>query len=211
MTFFIEWMADGRFGSASMTAFDPSVLVGEELRSDRLDLRMLDESVLEDMFEYSRDERLYRFFEFPPQNTKNETLAYIGRLEARMQDGMAHYWAIHERSIGKMIGSVGILEVDTRKRDCQIGYGINPAFWRQGYFGEAMILVIGHLFKNHGFHRISAVTQADNLPSIDGLKSLGFSVEGKLRDYYLDHRGQRHDAVLLSMLRHDDAATLITN
>ena len=186
--------------------FDPIELAAGDLHSARLILKKLDESVLDDMFEYSRDERLYRFFEILPQRTKEETLAYIGRLEARMSSGTAYYWAIHDRELEKMIGSVGILEIDPRKRDCQIGYGINPSYWRKGYFAEAMTLVLSNLFSVFAFHRISAVTQADNTPSIEGLKSLGFSAEGRLRDYYLDFDGQRHDALLLAILRSDDAA-----
>jgi RimJ/RimL family protein N-acetyltransferase len=69
-----------------------------------------------------------------------------------------------------------------------------------------MTLVLSNLFSVFAFHRISAVTQADNTPSIEGLKSLGFSAEGRLRDYYLDFDGQRHDALLLAILRSDDAA-----
>lgn len=189
-----------------MTLFDLTALGRHVLSSDRLDLETLDQSVLDDMFEYSKDPRLYRHFEIPPQATRNDTRAYIAKLEARMAAGNAHYWAVHERAIGRMIGSVGALEIDPRKRDCQVGYGINPDYWRRGYFSEALGLVIGSLFFEHHFHRISAVTQSDNLASINGLRGLGFHIEGTLRDYYLDYRGVRHDAILLAILRSDTDA-----
>ena len=39
---------------------------------------------LEEMHRYSKDERLYEFFEFDPFKTIDETKAYIGKLLDRM-------------------------------------------------------------------------------------------------------------------------------
>ena len=174
-----------------------------ELSSSRLLLTPLDETGLGDFFEYSQLEVFYRYLEFPPQKEMEESAAYLKKLMSRSNADNAQYWFIRERKTLKVIGTFGVHDIDFRKGDAEISYGISPKYWGKGYFVEVVRLVLDFLFSELEFHRVTATTRWDNKPSIMGLKKLGFCVEGCLREYYLSYDGQRHDAAILSLLRHD--------
>ena len=59
-------------------------------------------SGLEEMHRYSKDERLYEFFEFDPFKTTDETKAYIEKLIGRMSgesiNQNAMYWFVRRKA-----------------------------------------------------------------------------------------------------------------
>ena len=174
-----------------------------ELTGERIKLINLDKSGLDDMYEYSKNPLLYRYFEFPPQKTKKETEEYLEKLIKRNSADNAHYWFIRLLENDKIIGSFGVHDIDWRKKDAEVSYGISPDYWGKGYFKETLRTVLKYLFKEHDFHRVIATTRFDNLSSIRGLESVGFQHEGRLREYYFSHNGKRYDAVVLGILRRE--------
>jgi|TARA_B100001971_G_C18003110_1_gene438370 ribosomal-protein-alanine N-acetyltransferase len=173
----------------------------QELESERLKLTGLDESGLDDMHEYSVNPLLYKYFEFEPLKTKEETEKYLKKLIKRSQSETCHYWFIRLKDSGKVIGTFGVREIDLGRKNAEISYGLSPDYWGRGYFSEALNLVLDFLFNAQDFHRIFAKTQDDNLASIKSLEKIGFKNEGVMREFYLSHDGKRHDAVLLSILK----------
>ena len=65
-----------------------------DLKSERLELVELGIFGLEDMHEYSTKEQVYKYLEFPPQKTKEETKLYLQKLIRRHQRENAHYWFV---------------------------------------------------------------------------------------------------------------------
>lgn len=174
-----------------------------ELIGKRIKLIHLSEKYLDDMYEYSKNPLLYRYFEFPPQTTKEETKAYLKKLINRSNRDNAHYWFISLKNSGKVIGSIGVHDIDWRKKNGEISFGLSPYCWGQGYFHEALRLLLQFLFRKLKFHRICATTRYDNLPSIKSLKRCGFKKEGQFRDFYLSFNGKRYDAVIFALLRYE--------
>lgn len=174
-----------------------------ELESARIRLGRLDETCVDDMYEYSALPEFYSHFEFPPHRTREETVAYVQKLLNRMQTGQAHYWCIVHKAEAKVVGTIGLQQIDDRKGAADVGYGISPKYWGHGYFREALMRVVQFLFLERQFYRVTAVTAAENLASLRGLERAGFRREGVLRGYYLRYTGERFDAVLSSILRHE--------
>jgi len=174
-----------------------------ELISDRLKLTEIDKKGLAEMHEYSKKSLLYKYLEFEPQKALEDTWKYLQKLIERNEHENNHYWFIRLKGTDKIIGTFGIINIDWRKLDAEIGYGISPDYWNKGYFKEVLKLVLSYLFTKKNFHRICAKTQSDNYPSIKGLKSVGFEGEGIMREYYYSFDGKRHDAIMLSILRND--------
>lgn len=170
------------------------------LYGQRIELVELSFDGLVDMFEYSRDARFYEFLEFGPHSTIDDTREYVEKLRKRMAEGKAYYWFVRLRSSHTVIGTIGVHSIDWRKRAGEIGYGIAPNYWRQGFYQEALVLVLRHLFDTLSFHRVAATTATANAASIRALKHAGFSEEGVLRDYYLGENGRRFDATVFSLL-----------
>ena len=173
-------------------------LYGKRVRLDELSL-----SGLADMYEYSKNPLLYKYFEFEPQKSVEETKAYLIELLKRSEADNAHYWFIHLIESGKIIGTFGVHDIDQRKKSAEVSYGISPDYWGMGYFTETLKIVLDYLFFKCDFYRINATTRSDNIPSIKGLENAGFQKEGILRGYYLSYNGKRHDAAILAILQHE--------
>ena len=169
------------------------------LKSRRLSLERVNMDGLLDFHNYSVNKNLYKYLEYPPFSSMAESKKYLHKLIDRTESESNHYWFIKLKS-NKVIGTIGLIDIDYRKGMAEVGYGISPEFWGQGYFKEALAAVLDYCFGTLGFHRVWAKTHIENKPSIAGLEKIGFKQEGVLRDFYLDFNGSYYDAVILSIL-----------
>ena len=71
---------------------------------------------LEEMHRYSKDERLYDFFEFDSFKTITDTKFYIEKCLARMSsassDQKAKYWFVRRKSDDYLIGTVALVNLN---------------------------------------------------------------------------------------------------
>ena len=175
-----------------------------DLESERLNLLELGMFGLEDMHEYSIKEEFYRYLEFSPHKTKEDTIAYLQKLIQRSDREDAHYWFIKFSEENKIIGTLGLHDIDWRKRIGEVSYGISPDYSRRGLFTEALMRVLDYCFNELEFERICASTMANNMASVNGLKKCGFVQKTTLNNHYLsEDDGLRHDALILEILRNE--------
>ncbi|UCF13661.1 MAG: GNAT family N-acetyltransferase [Thermoplasmatales archaeon] len=172
-----------------------------DLHGKRVDLLKISFNGLEDMFEYSQKPEFYRYFEYKPHKTIEDTRKYLEKLIKITKGDSGHYWFIRLKKTGKIIGTFGVVNIDNNRNSAEIGYGLSPDYWGHGYFGESLSIVLNYLFFNLEFYRISAKTRFDNIPSFKALEKVGFKKEGVMRNFYLSANGKRYDAVLFSILR----------
>lgn len=172
----------------------------KDLHSKRIDLIRISKDGLADMHEYSTKPEFYKFLEYDPFKTIEETDKYLEKLIKRSNSETGHYWFIKLKNEKKIIGTFGLLDIDVRKGSAEIGYGISPDYWGKGLFKEALMVVLRYLFVDLQYHRVWAKTQSNNIPSIQALEKCGFKREGTMRDYYLSTKGERYDTTLLSIL-----------
>lgn len=85
----------------------------------------------------------------------------------------------------------------------EIGFGIaEPDARGQGYAGEAVRLLVGYLFAGYASERISAFTEAANLPAQRVLEKVGFQREGELKQSIFRDGGWR-DILIYGLLRQE--------
>ena len=174
----------------------------EQLHGTRIDLIEINKEGLMDVYAYSKNPSFYKYMEYEHHRSLDETRQYLKKLVGRSSSDSGHYWFIFLKAEKRIIGTFGLLNIDRRRGSAEIGYGISFEYWRHGYFHDTLMLVLKHLFLQLGFHRVSAITQVDNLVSIKALEKVGFRKEGIMRDYYLSLKdGRRNDAVMLAILR----------
>jgi [ribosomal protein S5]-alanine N-acetyltransferase len=172
----------------------------ENIDGDRISLVPIGLEYLDDFHHYSSFEELYEYFEFDKFRSRAESEAYLKKLERRCQSAAKAYWLIKENAKSKVIGSIGLTDIDPQRGSAELGYGLSPEYWGNGYFSEAARLIERLLFEERAFHRLMARTHYQNRASINGLTRLGFSKEGVLRDYYKMSDGQFADAVLMAKI-----------
>lgn len=172
-----------------------------DLNEGRLvNLIEISDNFIDDMWEYSKDERLYKYFEFECHKSKKETKKYLEKLLQRHSKPESFYWFIKDKLSSKVIGSIGIVKIDSRKMSCEIGFALSPLYWGKGFFHDALNLVVKDLFLEKKFNRIQAITLITNHRSIKALKRIGFKAEGEIRDYYRMSNLNYVNAQLLGIL-----------
>lgn len=138
------------------------------------------------------------------------TTLYAGGGQAVSADDLATssrlghetYMMVVSRSDDRRIGFVSYRRTTgLAAYDVGIGLG-DPDEWGAGFGPEAFALLLDVLFHRLGAHRVQVSIAAYNRHSLALLDRGGFTIEGVLRDvHYLD--GERHDAVIASILRHE--------
>lgn len=77
-----------------------------------------------------------------------------------------------------MIGTCGFARLDFENNSAEIGYVLNPDFWRKGYATEAVKRVINFGFHDLNLHRIEARYIVGNEVSRRVMEKCGMAFEG---------------------------------
>jgi len=161
---------------------------------------------LEEMHEYSKDERLYYYFEYKPQKTLHETEEYLHKLLDRVGDTVlgrtGMYWFVKRIEDRKLVGSICIVDLDYNRQSVAWGYAIDPRYWGQGYILEMQEVLKVYVFEKLCLNRISSVTHINNEATISSVLAAGAKNEGILRQYYKTEEGFK-DAWAYSILAED--------
>jgi len=178
---------------------DKSVVPNRSIYLTRISMNRLEE-----MHEYSKDERLYRYFEFEPFKNINETRAYlqklINRIGEEINDRNHMYWFIRLLDTNKIIGSVGLVDIDIKRESASWGYAISPDYWGGGYILEVQAIVMKYFFEVLKMNRLWGVAFVSNAAAISSVLAAGFKKEGILRDYYVCYDGRKEDGFIYSLL-----------
>jgi len=174
------------------------VLHGQSITLDPVHINGLVE-----FHEYSVNKELYQFFEFDAFVDIKQSEQYLRTLVDRSKKDSAQYWFITHNKDQKIIGTIGLHTLDSRRSSVEIGYGVSPDYWGGGYFLDAARTAIQYAFADVGVHRMVARTSSENIPSIKGLEKLSFIKEGVMKDYYKRENGDWFDAVLYSRINNE--------
>jgi len=83
-----------------------------------------------------------------------------------------------------------------------VGISLLPEWRGRGLGGDAVALLVDHLFRQEGAHRVEMPTDTENVPMRTVAERLGFVMEGVLRSF-MPMGGQRRDHCMYAMTRDD--------
>lgn len=171
--------------------------------SERIRCRDFFEDDFEAVHAYASLPEVVRYMVWGP-NTEEETRTFIrDAIESSKQvPRMKYELAIVDKQNQDLVGGIGLFIISDRHRTGEIGYSINPNFWRRGYGYEAAYLALQYGFEVLGLHRIQATCDLRNEGSARILEKIGMSLEGVLRDHILLRDGWRQSK-LYGMLETD--------
>lgn len=150
------------------------------LETSRLLLEPLIESHAAYIYRQLQDQRLYQFIpqEAPTslQILEARYRALSSRLSPNEQEAWLN-WAVRLRQESTYIGT---LEATVYKNlTATIAYMIFPPFWQQNYAKEGCSILLNHLLNDYKVNAIAAEIDTRNIPSIQLIKSLGFTYISK--------------------------------
>jgi len=174
------------------------------IETERLALRRFAESDIEDTFRnYGSDPLVNRYISFAPCSTIEGTREFIGGHIIRYMDDPDFYgWAISLD--GKVIGSIGLFDIDKESESCEIGYSLGSRWWGKGYATESVNAVLRYAFESIRLHRVQATYHPDNRASARVLDKVGMKYEGTIRDGQRNPDGTFIDLILCARLSTDE-------
>ena len=95
--------------------------------------------------------------------------------------GTSYEFGIFEKDTDRLIGNIGIVNVNSRCRHATLAYYIHPDMWNKGIATEAGKIMLDYAFSRLDLNRVGAVCMTENAASRRVLDKLGFEFEGVAR------------------------------
>ncbi|MBD9699955.1 GNAT family N-acetyltransferase [Flavimobilis sp. GY10621] len=181
---------------------------GPELAGELVRLRPFVESDAERAWELVQDTEGLRLTGTTASFTREQIAAWVRDVPERPG---RYDWAITsgvrrdgELVSDEMLGEIVLNDLDDDALSANLRLNMLPNYRGRGYGREAIRLVLGHAFAADGLglHRVSLDVLDINPRAQMLYESIGFTVEGRLREVYRD--GDRWtDAIVMSILEHE--------
>ena len=204
----IDVLTKNDFCTRLSTVCPSCEVTGSEYASYDFDIyfEKLSMAGLEEMHRYSKNDRLYEFFEFDSFDTIEKTRTYIEKLEQRMSGDIlsrtANYWFVRRKEDKYLVGTAGLLSANYDRQSVEWGYGIDPDLWGNGYVLQIEEMLKQYVFEVLKLNRLYGTTMITNHRTIESLLASGMKHEGTLRQFYCKN-GVFVDAWQYAMLREE--------
>ena len=176
----------------------------KELMTDRLSLRKIRMDDVQDMFEqWASDPRVTKYLTWGAHQSIDDTRRVISIWLKDLDEPDVYRWAIELKSIGKVIGTIDLVNVDSRHQCGVFGYCLSADYWNKGIASEALKEMLRYLFVEGDFHRIEASHLIENPASGKVMIKCGMKEEGTRRKKFLGHDGEFHDLVIYGILKEE--------
>ncbi len=135
--------------------------------------------------------------------SREEEEEFIRRTWEARKERKAFQFAIETIAEDKLIGGVGLFDLDWTSRSATVGISIyNPECWGKGYGTESMKLILSFAFRTLNLRRVELDTFDFNKRAQKCYLNLGFQEVGRRREArYID--GKYHDDILMDILREE--------
>lgn len=151
------------------------------LSTEKLLLGKFTDQDLSYLFKGLSDPEVVRHYgiNFRTLEATKEQLDWFARNE---REGTGIWWVIADRNGSGFLGAIGLNSIKMQHRKAEIGFWLLKENWGKGIMKEAITEVLRYAFEILGLHRIEAVVETENERCNQLLYSLGFSLEGTMRD-----------------------------
>ncbi len=179
--------------------FDPFPI----LHTTKLILRKPEITDAQDFFELRSNEQVMQYVNRPIAKTiedaQNLLTLILDKLKAN--EGINWTIALHIAP-HKVIGNIGIWQLQKEDYRGEIGYMLHPNYWRMGIMQDAITAVLHYGFNQMKLHSIEAKTSPLNIASALLLKKTGFLLEAHFQEncYW---NGSFGDTTVYSLLAHN--------
>lgn len=179
---------------------DPEPLTHQpELETARLRLVQLGPQHLDEVWDDLQDPEGRKLTGTTGTFTREQVRVHLAGLPGR--DDRADF-AVLRAADGAYLGEAVLNELDADNEAMNFRIALNRRARNQGYGTEATRAVVDYGFDRVGLHRISLSAYAFNPRARRVYEKAGFVEEGRLREALL-WEGERHDDILMAILRHE--------
>lgn len=172
------------------------------LEGERLRLRRINMHDAQDIYDYSRDEKVAEHVLWSAHRSVFETRSYIRWMVRKYRCGEPASWGIALKSDDRIIGTIGFMWIQDENSCAEVGYSLSRKHWNNGIMTEALKLVIRYGFEEMGLNRIEAIHETTNPASGAVMRKCGMVKEGTMFSK-LKNKGRFVDVDMYAILRKD--------
>ena len=172
-----------------------------ELLTERLLLRRIIMDDAPEIFFLRSDPEIMHFLSKEPAATIKEAEDFIVSINNNIDNNEAIMWAIVlKENPSKAIGSICFWRMLKEHYRAELGYVLNPEFWRKGIMKEVILKTLEYGFSTIGLHSVEARINPENVASASVLESTGFVREAYFKEDFFC-RGKFEDTAVYSRLQ----------
>lgn len=162
------------------------------LKGQRLELRALEPTDLDVLYQLENDESLWEVSNTSSPYSKFVLKQYLDQAHRDIYEVKQLRLAIQLRDELRVIGLIDLFDFEAKHRRAGIGIVIfRPADRSQGYARESIELLCRYAFTHLQLHQLFANITEDNQNSIALFESLGFVKQGSKKDWIRSSGGYK--------------------
>ncbi len=146
-----------------------------DLQTERLQLRGWRDEDLPAFARINADPIVGRYLRGRPE-TEEETIAFVERIRKHWAEWGYGIWAAEHRADRRFLGFIGFSHHRWYPDEVEIGWRIDPGYWRQGLATEGAAVALQHGFNALGFTRLISIIHRDNAASRRVAEKIGLRV-----------------------------------
>jgi len=164
-------------------------------------LEPLGQQHADDLWEASRDPRLWQWLPIVQPQTRHEWQGWMDDALDRVDSGLDIAFATVLVATARAVGSTRYLALRPEHASLEIGWTwLAPTAWSTGANAEAKLLQLEHAFDALGCRRVEFKTDALNERARAALAALPATFEGIHRKHMLVRGGQNRDSAWYSVV-----------
>ena len=159
------------------------------LQTPRLVIRRMRPADLEPLAAYRNDPVVWRYQGWNVPYTEADAQAFLAEMSTR-EIGVPGQWiqvAVALKEEDSIIGDVAFRVNRSRQAEAEIGVTLAQSYHGGGYAQEAILRLLEYLFETLQLHRVFALIDPTNVPSLRLVERLGFRREGHFIENYWDN------------------------
>ena len=180
---------------------EPNFSPFPELTTIRLLLRRLRMEDAPEIFFLRSDQAILKFLSKEPAANRKEAEDFITRINHDIDANNAIMWAlVLKENPAYVIGCISFWRMLKEHHRAELGYVLNPAYWRKGIMKETIFKILEYGFTVMGLHSVEARINPGNIASVSVLESTGFVREAYYKEDFF-HHGKFEDTAVYSRLQ----------
>ena len=153
----------------------------KKLIGQKINLRKVVPSDAESIYQNAKDKDICLAVPLPMPYTLKSAQDYIKICQKKWKNKEEAQFGIEDKDTGKIIGMIGLMNLDFKSKKAEVGYWLGKKYWGKGIAKEALILILKFAFSNLKLNRIYAKVKSKNISSSKLLEKCNFKLEGRLR------------------------------
>ena len=172
-----------------------------DITTERLLLRRMTRQDAGEIYLLRSNDDVMKYIDRPKALSIQDAEDFLDRINESLEVSDGISWGITlKENPAKLIGTIGYWRMKKEHYRAEIGYMLNPAFWKKGIMKEAIFVVLDFGFNIMGLHSIEANINPGNAASAGVLEATGFIKEAYFKeDFFFD--GTFRDTIIYSKLK----------